>query len=155
MEALAGQLPAAAERSDGWFLRVRDDCVRERLNRRLGMQNRARSGRAASTSAVELDSRSVKTTEAGGLRGYDAGEMIKGRRRHARVDSDGRPLVVEPHPADSQEREGGGPVLAASRHALLFIAEGFGDIGDVGKLTGRRRQRYRDRAQEPRQDRLR
>src|SRR3954451_12487643 len=40
------------------------------------------------------------TTEAGGPRGYDAGKKIKGRKRHALVDTDGRPLVLEPHPAE-------------------------------------------------------
>ena len=41
--------------------------------------------------------------------------------------------MLEPHPADIQDRDGGGPVLAASRHAFPFIAKVFADSGYAGK----------------------
>jgi hypothetical protein len=63
------------------------------------MADRERVGRDASPSAAIIDSQSVKTTEAGGPRGYDAGKKVNGRKRHALVDTDGRGLVLEPHPA--------------------------------------------------------
>ena len=76
---------------------------------------------------------SVKTTEAGGPRGYDAGKKIKGRKRHALVDTDGRGLVLEAHPASIQDRDGGGPLLCASRGSFPFIEKVFADSGYAGE----------------------
>ena len=41
---------------------------------------------------------SVKTTESGGPRGYDAGKKVKGRKRQVMVDTDGRGLILDPSP---------------------------------------------------------
>jgi transposase len=85
--------------------------------------------RDASPSAAIIDSQSVKTTEAGGPRGYDAGKKVNGRKRHALVDTDGRGLVIEPHPANVQDRDGGGPLLRASRRIFPLIQRVFADSG--------------------------
>src|SRR5262245_33174834 len=85
------------------------------------MFDRERIGREASPTAAIIDSQSVKTTEAGGPRGYDADKKINGRKRHALVDTDGRGLVLEPHPASIQDRDGGGPLLRVSRRIFPFI----------------------------------
>jgi transposase len=74
----------------------------------------------------------VKTTEAGGPRGYDAGKKVLGRKRHALVDTDGRGLIVFPHPASIQDRDGAGPLLAASRPHFPFIKKVFADAGYQG-----------------------
>jgi transposase len=79
-----------------WFAAWRDDGRFERMNHALVMADRERIGRDASPSAAIIDSQSVKTTEAGGPRGYDAGKKVNGRKRHALVDTDGRGLVLEP-----------------------------------------------------------
>ena len=57
----------------------------------------------------------------------------KGRKRHALVDTDGRGLVLEAHPASIQDRHGGGPLLCASRGSFPFIEKVFADSGYAGE----------------------
>ena len=77
---------------------LRDGSVFENINHALVMADRERVGRHASPTAAIIDSQSVKTTEAAGPRGYDAGKKIKGRKRHALVDTDGGRCSSNPIP---------------------------------------------------------
>jgi transposase len=120
-----------------WFAAWRDVGLFERANHRLVMADRERSGREASPSAAVIDSQSVKTTESGGPRGYDAAKRIVGRKRHALVDTDGRALLLVPHAASIQDRNGAGPVLKASRRPFPFIARVFADAGYAGERVRR------------------
>jgi transposase len=110
-----------------WFTRFRDHGTWENLNHRLVMRDRERLGREASPSASVIDSQSVMTTEASGPRGYDAGKKIKGRKRHALVDTDGRGLELQVHLASVQDRDGAPPVLKAPGARFPFIPKVFAD----------------------------
>ena len=71
-------------------------------------------------------------TESGGPRGYDAGKKVKGRKRHALVDADGRALLLDSQPADVQDRDWAVPVLKQSRRPYPFIVKAFADAGYAG-----------------------
>jgi hypothetical protein len=70
------------------------------------MLDRERTGRQSSPTGAIIDSQSVKTTEAGGPRGYDAGKKINGRKRHALVDTERRNHVWSYDFVEAQTHEG-------------------------------------------------
>jgi transposase len=116
-----------------WFVRFRDQGLWESWSQQLVMLDREHAGREASPSAAVIDSQSVKTTESGGPRGFDAGKKINGRKRHALVDMDGRALVLQVHPASVQDRDGAVPLLQESRGLYPFIERVFADTAYAGE----------------------
>jgi len=120
-----------------WFAQLRDAGRWAVINHCLVMADRERARREASPTAAVLDSQSVKATEAGGPRGYDAGKKVLGRKRQALVDTDGRGLTLQAQPASIQDRDGAGPVLRASQARWPFIERAFADAGYVGERVAK------------------
>ncbi len=96
-----------------WFYLWRDMGPWERINHYLLQDLRTAQGREASPTAGVIDSQSVKTTESGGPRGYDAGKKINGKKRHIITDTQGFTVGAVVHTADVQHRDG---ARCASQH---------------------------------------
>jgi transposase len=115
-----------------WFYLWRDNGLWIALNHTLLMAAREAEGREASPSAGVIDSQSVKTTESGGPRGFDAGKKVKGRKRHILTDTLGHLVHAVVHAADIQDRDGAPLVLREILARFPWLRHVFADGGYAG-----------------------
>ena len=111
----------------GYFYAWREEGLFEKINFALLLHAREAAGREPSPSAGVIDSQSVKTTESGGPRGYDAAKQVKGRQRPIVTDTGGLLVGAEVHPADVQDRDGAALVIEAIHHLFPWLRHLFAD----------------------------
>ena len=114
----------------GYFRAWRNDHTWQRIHDTLRAQVRRRTGRHKQPTAGCLDSQSVKTTAVPGSRGFDKAKLIKGRKRHVLVDTQGLLLAVVVTPASVQDRDGARLLLprlggACKKLRLIWVDGGY------------------------------
>lgn len=118
-----------------YFRRWRKAGVWEQIYEQLRTQARLAAGRQGEPSAGIIDSQSVKTTERGGIHGYDAVKKINGRKRHVLVDTSGLLLRVHVHSAAIADRDGARLLLEPVRERFPRLRHLWADMGYRGKVV--------------------
>jgi len=117
-----------------YFRQWKHTGVWKRIHDRLRKLLRKAEGRHVQASAAILDSQSVKTTERGGERGYDAGKQVNGRKRHILVDTLGLLLVVCVTAASTQDRDGARRLLEVLTKQWTRLRLIWADAASAGEL---------------------
>lgn len=108
----------------------------QQINQRLRQQERQSQGREPEPTGAVIDTQSVKTTEAGGQRGFDGGKQVNGRKRHLITDTLGNVLTTLVHAANVQDCHGAKPTLLnLSQETLNSLKKIWADGSYRGELV--------------------
>lgn len=119
----------------GYFRCWRKDGTWQRVHDALRADVRRKAGKEATPSAAIIDSQSVKTTEQGGERGYDAGKKVNGRKRHLVVDTLGLVWQRQVQAANVQDRDGAKAVLEPLDALCPRLERIWADSAYAGELV--------------------
>lgn len=124
----------------GYFRRWTRSGLLEKIHTHLREHVRLLEQRKRAPTAGIIDSQSVKASETSGVRGYDAGKMINGIKRHILVDTIGLLLLVMVLPASVQDRDGARLLLNKALAVYGRIQHLWADGGYAGALVQWTRQ---------------
>lgn len=114
-----------------YFNQWSKDGTWQRIYDVLHRRYRVSKGRTETPSAVILDSQSVKGSASGGQeRGFDGGKLIKGRKRHLMVTTQGLPISVRVTAASTDDRFAAMALIEGAEAATVEA-----DASPLGRLA--------------------
>jgi putative transposase len=117
-----------------YFRAWRLDGTWERMNGALRRRLREDLGRDPEPSAGIVDAQSAKTTGVGGeQRGFDGGKMVRGRKRHLLVDTEGLVVEAKVHSARVPDQDGIRRLLEPAHSRLPRLSYLWVDAGYRGR----------------------
>ena len=126
-----------------YFRQWRNTQLWHRIHDTLRAKVRQQAGRHKHATAGCLDSQSVKTSECSAERGFDAGKLVKGIKRHILVDTTGLILAVLVTSAKVQDRDGARSILTRLNGACKKLRLVWVDGSYRGKLLTWVSERFR------------